>query len=328
VFSSNWSGGTWNELYASNFNDSGFYIGACQQICNQTLNHGWSEYSALGYSGTNSGGRLLIENSQFDNNEDGFSTNSQNADEPAPQNGGCPAGVKPPVKGAPSCWVFYNNYVHDNNNPNVPAAGSAAAGPVGTGMSVSGSRNDTIMNNRFVNNNAWGMILVPYLDSGKPCFGGTYGGALGSTSCVWDDFGNALIGNTFSHNGSYGHPTNGDFAQVNLESGHATNCYSGNHEPGGQPVQPATAAAMQTLHPTCNGTPQTAGSSDPRFLGEVLCDARVQITPGSPASCPSGPYPRASRIVMHPLPKHLKAMPNPCTGVPSNPWCGRSAKKA
>jgi hypothetical protein len=328
VFSSNWTGGTWNEIYASNFNDSGFYIGACQQICNQTLNHGWSEYNALGYSGTNSGGRLLVENSQFDNNEDGFSTNSQNADEPAPQNGACPAGVKPPVKGAPSCWVFYRNYVHDNNNPNVPAAGSAAAGPVGTGMSVSGGRNDTIMDNRFVNNNAWGMILVPYLDSGKPCFGGTYGGAFGSTSCLWDDFGNALLGNTFSHNGSYGHPSNGDFGQVNLQADPATNCYGGNHGPGGQPVQPATASAMQTMHPACDGKPQATGSSAPTFLGEVLCDSQTEIVPGTPASCPSGQYPRVTRIVMHPLPKHLKTMPNPCAGVPSNPWCGRSGTKA
>ena len=83
---------------------------------------------------------MLIENSEFDNNEDGFDTNSQNADEPAPQNGACPAGVTPPVKGAPTCWVFFHNYVHDNNNPNVPAAGSAAQGPVGTGMSVSGAQ--------------------------------------------------------------------------------------------------------------------------------------------------------------------------------------------
>ncbi|HEY2439420.1 MAG TPA: hypothetical protein VGI07_04265 [Solirubrobacteraceae bacterium] len=328
VFSSNWSGGTWNEIYASNFNDSGFYIGACQQICNQTLNHGWSEYNALGYSGTNSGGRLLVENSQFDNNEDGFSTNTQNADEPAPQNGACPAGVKPPVAGAPSCWVFYRNYVHDNNNPNVPAAGSAAAGPVGTGMSVSGGRNDTIMDNRFANNNAWGMILVPYLDSGKPCFGGTYGGAFGASSCLWDAFGDALLGNTFSHNGSYGHPSNGDFAEVNLQPDPATNCYGGNHDLGGQPVQPATASSMQTVHPTCDGKPQATGSSDPTFLGEVLCDSQTEIVPGTPASCPSGQYPRVTHIVMHPLPKHLKTMPNPCAGVPSNPWCGRSSTKA
>jgi hypothetical protein len=195
-------------------------------------------------------------------------------------------------------------------------------------MSVSGGRNDTIMDNRFANNDAWGMILVPYLDSGKPCDGGTYAGPLGSTSCLWDDFGDALLGNTFSHNGSYGHPTNGDFGQVNLESDSATNCYRGNQEPGARPAQPATAASMQTMHPTCDGKPQAAGSSDSRFLGEVLCDSQVQLVPGTPASCPSGPYPRVTRIVMHPLPKHLKTMPNPCAGVPSNPWCGRGGAKA
>ena len=41
------------------------------------------------------------------------------------------------------------------------------------GMSVSGARNDTIMNNRFENNGAWGLIVVPYPDSGPPCTGGT-----------------------------------------------------------------------------------------------------------------------------------------------------------
>ncbi|MGZ4351090.1 MAG: hypothetical protein ACXVRX_11275 [Solirubrobacteraceae bacterium] len=321
VFSSNWSGGTWNEIYASNFNDSGFYIGACRQVCDQTVNHAWGEFNALGYSGSNSGGRLLIENSQFDNNKDGFDTNSQNGDDPAPQNGACPPGVAPPVKGAHSCWVFIHNNVHDNNTPNVPAAGSAAAGPVGTGMSISGGRNDTVMDNRFTNNNAWGVILVPGLDSGKPCFGGTYGGVLGPQSCLWDDYGIALTGNTFRHNGSYGHPTNGDFAEVNFQTDPGSNCYSGNHRPGGAPVQPASAAAMQSAMPTCATTTTPAGSSDSNFLGEVLCDSRVEISPGTPASCPTGQYPRVTKIVMHPLPRSLKSMPDPCAGVPSNPWC-------
>jgi hypothetical protein len=323
VFSSNWSGGRWNQIYASNFNDSGFYIGACRQVCDQTVNHAWAEFNALGYSGSNSGGRMLIENSQFDNNEDGFDTNSQNGDNPAPQNGACPAGVSPPVKGAHSCWVFIHNNVHDNNNPNVPAAGTAAAGPVGTGMSVSGGRNDTIMDNRFANNNAWGVILVPFLDSGKPCDGGVFGGAFGPQSCLWDDYGDALIGNTFSHNGSYGHPSNGDFAQVSLLTDPGSNCYSANHDAGGGAVQPASAAAMQSSMPKCTTTSTPAGSSDSRFLGEVLCDSQVQVVPGTPASCPSGPYPRVSKIIMHPLPKSLKSMPDPCAGVPANPWCSR-----
>ena len=173
IFSSDWQGGTWDQTYASNFNDSGYYIGACQQECDQTVNHAWAEYNALGYSGSNSGGRLVIENSRFDNNEDGFDTNSQNGDNPPPQDGSCPDGGTSPITNTHSCWVFIHNYVHDNNNPNVPALGSAAAGPVGTGMSLSGARNDTIMDNVFENNGAWGTILVPYPDSGPPCTGGT-----------------------------------------------------------------------------------------------------------------------------------------------------------
>ncbi|MGO9959850.1 MAG: hypothetical protein ACLP50_28390 [Solirubrobacteraceae bacterium] len=323
IFSSNWTGGTWDQIYASNFNDSAFYIGACQQVCDQTVDHAWGEYSALGYSGSNSGGKLVIENSQFDNNETGFSTNSQNGDNPPPQDGACPNNGISPITHTHSCWVFMDNYVHDNNNPNVPAAGAAAQGPAGTGISIAGSRDDTIIDNRFIDNDAWGMIMVPYLDSGPPCTGGTLPSLFGANSCLFDEWGDAVIDNTFSGDGSYGHPTNGDFAEVNLEGGHATDCFSGNHEVGGAPVQPASAAAMQTSEPTCNGTPIAAGSSDSRFLGEVLCDSQVEIAPGTPASCPSGSYPRATKIVMHQLPKNLPTMPDPCQGVPANPWCTR-----
>jgi hypothetical protein len=269
---------------------------------------------------------MLIEHSRFDNNEDGFDTNSQNGDNPPPQNGACPPGATPPVKAAApgSCWVFIHNISIDNNNPNVPAAGSAAAGPVGTGMSISGGRNDTVMDNTFEDNDAWGVILVPYLDSGPPCTGGTLN-ALGVGSCLYDEFGDAILGNTFIDDGSYGHPSNGDYAQVNFEVG-PTDCYAGNRDAGGS-IHPPGAAAMEQSHPVCNGQDVASGSSDPNFLGEVLCDSQVEISPGTPASCPSGPYPRLNpaKLVdgLHPLPRHLVTMPNPCAGVPSNPWCGR-----
>ncbi len=319
VFSSNWSGGTWDHIYASNFNDSGFYIGACAQICNQTMNHAWAQYNALGYSGSNSGGRLVIENSEFDHNQDGFDTNSQNGDEPSPQNGACPGNGISQITHTHSCWVFIHNFVHDNNNPNVPSSGGAAAGPVGTGMTVSGGRNDTIMANRFFNNNAWGVALVSYPDSGPPCIGGTMNSpAFGPGSCLFEGWGDALINNTFSHNGSYGHPSNGDFAKVNLEAGHPTNCYSGNTELGGGSLTP-DAAALQLAHPACDGSPGATGSEPSAFLPEILCDTRV----GAATACPTGPYPVATKIVLHPLPKHLQTMPNPCKGVPANPWCIR-----
>jgi hypothetical protein len=320
IFSSNWSGGTWDNTYASNFNDSGYYIGACQQVCDQTVNHAWAEFSALGYSGSNSGGRMLIENSQFDNNEDGFDTNSQNGDEPSPQNGACPAGVKPPVKGAPTCWVFTHNYLHDNNNPNVPAAGSAAAGPVGTGMTVSGGRNDTIVDNRFANDKAWGIAFVAYPDNGKPCYGGTYNSPLlGTGSCLFDEWGDHLLNNKFTNVGGYGNPTNGDFDQLNLEDGHPTDCYSGNTDSSGH-LSP-DAAKLEQDYPTCTGAAVKA-NVNVHFLDEVLCDTQVKLPP---FGCqPGDKYPRVTKIVMHPLPtKKLKTMPNPCQGVPNDPWCGR-----
>jgi hypothetical protein len=325
IFSSNWTGGSWDQSYASNFNDSGYYIGACQQQCRQTINHAWAEFNALGYSGSNSGGWMLIENSRFDNNEDGFDTNSQNGDEPSPQNGACPAGVNPPVAGAPSCWVLTRNVFDNNNNPDVPAAGSAAAGPVGTGMSLSGGRNDTVMDNLFENNGAWGQITIPYLDSGKPCTGGILG-ALGSGTCLFDESGDAILGNTFSHNGFFGNPSNGDFALTNFVSG-PTNCFSGNVEQGGGAVT-TTPSNLQQTYPTCNGqTVDPSNSAAGAFTSEVLCDAQVSLSAGAKPPClASDHYPRRKKVVMHQLPKHLATMPNPCVGVPSNPWC--RAKKA
>ena len=325
IFSSNWIGGTWDQAYASNFNDSGFYIGACQQVCHQTMDHVQGEFNALGYSGSNSGGWMLIANSRFDNNEDGFDTNSQNGDNPPPQNGACPAGVTPPVAGAPSCWVLIHNLFDHNNNPNAPSAGSAAAGPVGTGMTLSGGRNDTVMDNTFSDNGAWGQVIVPYPENGGPCTGGVKGW-VGSGSCLFDPSGDAVIGNTFAHNGFFGNPTNGDFAMTNFEPG-PTDCVSGNVEQGGGPITTTPSNAEQA-YPTCNG--QTVAPSDNEsgsFTSEVLCDSGVELSPGAKPPClATDHYPRLSKVIMHRLPKHLATMPNPCAGVPSNPWC--RAKRA
>jgi hypothetical protein len=331
IFSSDWRGGTWDQTYASNFNDSGYYIGACQDQCFQTMNHAWGEFSALGYSGTNSGGPLLIENSQFDNNEEGFDTNSQNnSDWPSPQDGVCPAGVTPQIPGAHSCWIFYKNNVHDNNNPNVPASGSAAAAPVGTGLTVSGGRSDTVMDNVFKNNGAWGVAFQGYPDTGTPpanavppCGGGTMNfSLLGITiNCLYDNWDNALTGNTFSNNGSFGNPTNGDFAETTLVAGNPINCYSGNVDTGGQLT--TSPANLQTTNPVCGSTPSALDQNVPYIL-QALCDTQV-LGPTTP--CPSGShYPRRTHVVLHPLPKGLKSMPDPCAGVPANPWC--QAKKA
>ena len=63
-----------DRVYANNFNDSGMYVGACKQVCSTTISNAWMEDNALGYSGTNSGGSIVITHSQFDNNKDGLDT--------------------------------------------------------------------------------------------------------------------------------------------------------------------------------------------------------------------------------------------------------------
>ncbi|MHB8681449.1 MAG: hypothetical protein ACYDA2_05060 [Acidimicrobiales bacterium] len=330
IFSSDWSGGEWTSDYASNFNDSGFYIGACQNVCDQTVTGIWAEYNALGYSGSNSGGRLVVQDSQFDNNEDGFDTNSQNGDNPPPQDGACPAGQIGPVPGFPRyCWVFEHNNVHDNNNPDVPAAGSAAAGPVGTGISLSGARNDLVYDNTFTGNDAWGTILVPYPDQGTPCTGGTPttfpgepASLVGQPVCLFDQSGIAVIGNTYADNGGYGNPTNGDIAAVNLAPG-APDCFRKNADTAG-PLTTSPPAA-QLLYGICTPLPEPPDLNLP-FLDEVACDSQVaSIGPvsGGAFCLPGTNYPRRTTVVMHALPTSALASMNACTeaNIPANSWC-------
>jgi hypothetical protein len=318
IFASNASGpATWNELYANNYNDSGMYVGACRQVCGITIDHAWMEYNALGYSGTNSGGAIVIENSQFDNNEDGLDTNTAiSGDPPAPANGACPNNETSPITHTHSCWVFIHNYVHDNNNPNSPAAGSAAQGPYGTGMTVSGARNMTVMDNRFVNNGAWGVLFVPYPDSGKPVMGQTCTGSGGTANalfgCVIDPSGNALIGNTFTNDGYFHNPTNSDFGELVLYPGKPVNCFSGNTAPNG-----SAPPNLETTSPTC-GPIATTATNVGELLSEVACDNGL-------LPCTAGEhYPKPTKVVMHPLPASLPTMPDPCSGVPSNPWCPKT----
>jgi hypothetical protein len=309
----------WNQVYASNFNDSGMYVGACQQVCDITIDHAWMEYDALGYSGTNSGGAVVVEHSQFDNNEDGFDTNTQIAgDPPPPQNGDCPGGKKSPITHTRSCWVFMDNNVHNNNNPNVPEApGYADAGPVGTGMTLSGGRNDTVMDNTFSTNGAWGTLFVPFPTGDTPTPGNTCkasGGVQTSAlGCVYDPENDALVHNTYHHDGYFKNPSNSDFGRITLDGGQPQNCFDGNVDPDG-----SSPPNLEQTDAKC-GVMTTQSETGGALLTQVLCDSGLLKT----FHCPAGAnYPRATgQVTMKPLPKKLPTMPNPCAGAPSNPWC-------
>ena len=243
----------------------------------------------------------MIKNSEFDNNEDGFDTNSQNGDNPPPQNGACPHNAISPITHTHSCWVFMHNYVHDNNNPNVPARGSAAAGPgrhrhvdlrraQRHGHATTGSSN----------NNAWGMILVPFPDSGPPCTGGTLNSPmLGQGSCLFDEWGDAIINNKFTHNGGYGNPTNGDFDAAELRAASRATASAGNTERRAA-CRPVGGTAADATRPA--PTSAVAPNLNVPFLNEVLCDSQVQLPAARlPARATTTRGARGS--IMHPLPQ-------------------------
>src|SRR5437879_9295000 len=137
IFASNAGGpGSITNSYASNMGDAAFYVGACPD-CNAVLSHVHAQNSALAYSGTNSGGHLRIEDSEWDLNKTGIIPNSLNNDDaPPPQSGLCPSGTG-------SCTFVRRNFVHDNNNPNVPAFGLAGEAPAGAGIEIVGATFDT-----------------------------------------------------------------------------------------------------------------------------------------------------------------------------------------
>ena len=65
------------------------YLGACQE-CQARITDATMENNALGYSGSNSGGSLEIENSIFRHNIAGIAPNAENpGDPPPPQDGEC-----------------------------------------------------------------------------------------------------------------------------------------------------------------------------------------------------------------------------------------------
>ena len=86
LFTGNETEGAWSNIYASGFNDSGMYLGACQE-CDAKITRATMENNALAYSGSNSGGKLIIEKSLIRNNMSGIVPNSENpGDGPPPRN--------------------------------------------------------------------------------------------------------------------------------------------------------------------------------------------------------------------------------------------------
>lgn len=316
IFVSNSRGpGVITRSYAANMADSAYYVGACQRVCNTVLSHDVAANSALGYSGTNAGGRLIIENSLFTGNRAGIVPNSlNNSDAPPPQDGRCPN------SSTRSCTFIQHNLVIANNNPNVPLSGYSAA--IGTGIEISGGKYDTVRGNLIKDQGSWGVLLHDYPDTEKPpsvshCQGGIMTTFLGGKACDFPSRGNKVYGNTFVHVGFYGKPTNSDLATIGLlaKSPNPRNCFFMNRAlRNGKPVavtsSPAHIERSSVDGPPC-GRPGTWQNN--ALFTQLVC--------ASIGLCGSGvSYPQQTRLTILPRPR-LTTMPSPCAGVPANAYC-------
>ncbi len=325
IFASNAQGpGIIEHSYASNMADAAFYIGACAD-CNAILRDLHGQNSALGYSGTNSGGHLVIEDSEWDLNHVGILPSSlANDDPPSPQDGACP---NDPGK---SCTLIQRNYVHDNNNANAPLSLGANAPPVGTGIFLAAGRNNTVRGNVVVNNGAWGILVSDYPDLSSPrvstyCRGGTIGFnppppydlLLGPfIPCYFHSFGNRIEFNVMRNNGFFGNVANGDIANAVLPFG-TDNCFRKNvDEKTGQPTTIPTNLQDPTVAGTCGMPWNPDAFQELALIQQVFCDSF-----GPQTGLCSGPgYPQLTNPRVLPLPR-LATMPDPCAGVPENSWC-------
>jgi len=317
IFVSNASAGLITHSYASNMADAAYYVGACQRRCNTVLSDDTAVNSSLGFSGTNAGGRLIIERSLFTANRAGIVPNSLNNDDaPPPQDGRCPNSTR-------SCTVIEHNMIIANNNPNVPLFGYSA--PIGAGVELSGGVYDTVRYNLIKDNGSWGVITHDYPDTEIPppashCQGGYHITFLGSKACDFPASGNLIYKNKLVHDGSFGNPTNSDLATIGLsaKSPNPRNCFYGNRAwLGGRRVA-VTSSPAHIERPSVDGPPcgRPGTWKNPALLAQLACASLGILCPPHPQ------YPRQITWTVLPLTTQ-PTMPHPCTGVPANEFCAK-----
>lgn len=130
--------------YAAGSPDSGFYIGQCYP-CNAVIRDVVSEWNGLGYSGTNSGGNLVITGSTFRMNRAGIVPNTGSYELCFPQRENDIVG----------------NLVYSNNNGKTAAIDNALLG-MGNGILVAGGVGNVIERNRVWDHDITGIGLAPF----------------------------------------------------------------------------------------------------------------------------------------------------------------------
>jgi nitrous oxidase accessory protein NosD len=290
--------GQLEHIYASGSPDAGVYIGQCYP-CDAVVDDVISEHNGLGYSGTNSGGNLLIVNSTWRYNRAGIVPNSGSYEL-------CYPGRDNTIVG---------NIVHDNMQADTPAIDVALLG-MGNGILIAGSNRNVIERNLVFDHERTGIALVPFPEEeandgvperaawDTPCAevrddppAVTDPGALALV--LWDAMENQVRDNVVSGSGI------GDIAFGSLQPDLASlgNCF------GGNTFETSAPAALEGLAP-CEGEPTAtdwiAGALD---LGALIAAERPPSVDYETAPTPDPPdQPN--------MPDAATAPPQPATNVP------------
>ncbi|MGH7819661.1 MAG: right-handed parallel beta-helix repeat-containing protein [Candidatus Binatia bacterium] len=250
--------------YASGNADSGFYIGGCNP-CNAVIDTVWSEGNALGYSGTNAGGNLVLQNSEWNNNIAGIVPNTLPSEPYGPQRGA----------------VIRGNLVHDNNNASAPVTGLTGLAPLGTGILIAGGWQNQVFGNTIFSHKHYAVALS-WLETPP-----THNQIFDNTVYANDeadlvDVGPGSVNNCFSRNVNPGEPE---------------------QEPTSQPpmIQSINSCAnpVQVVHfPNPMFTTNVAGITEPRTPG----DAFAQPEPPTPLSAAADTALREAALACMPNP--------------------------
>ncbi len=294
LFASHSVDGFFKHVYASGFNDSGLYVGACRD-CHALVQDALVERNALGWSSTNAGGHLIVENSTFRDNSVGVAPDSEpDSDRPPPQDGACNAASNratlPTITSTQidRCTIFRDNLIEDNGNITTPANSDILNAPWGEGVVLGGDYADLIEGNTIRDNPTFGVLVLERPDPFPVQSDTVYFQSSGDRVSDNRLTGNATVQGTFDiglEGGVYGTQNS------------VNDCFSGNVFATSSPADIEGTWGCQ------NATTPNGGIS---LFGEIL---KLVGQSGARHQRPQ------------PAPRPQPTMPKPCKGVPRNALC-------
>lgn len=158
--------GQFDHSYATGQADAAFYIGQCFP-CNVVIAQVIAEGNAVGYSGTNAGGNLIIRDSLWRNNLLGIEPNSLDLEQ------------HPPEQQA----IIFHNRVETTMALQAPSLWFEEPYR-GVGIALRGGVGNVVLDNQVIGQPAYGIVLLPSFDQQ-----------------LWVSAENRILANTITHSG-------------------------------------------------------------------------------------------------------------------------------